>query len=76
MKHLCFLSLLALAAPASAQCGDESPGETIIVTGTSLAQTERNLRDRIARECPPEEDIAATPAHVENRDEPAPGEPR
>lgn len=67
MKHLYFLPLLALAAPASSQRGDEGPGQTIVVTGTSLAQTERNLRECIARKCPPEEDIAATLAHVENQ---------
>ena len=66
MKHLYFLPLLALAAPVFAQDRPEE-GQTIIVTGTSLAQTERNLRECLARNCPPEEDIAATLAHVENQ---------
>ena len=67
MKYLYFLPLLALSAPALGQEKEEAPSQTIIVTGTSLAQTERNLRDCIARHCPPEEDIAATLAHVENQ---------
>ena len=66
MKHLYFLPLLAFASPAFAQ-QDEEAGQTIIVTGSSLAQSERNLRECIARKCPPEEDIAATLAHVENQ---------
>lgn len=67
MKRLYFLSILALGAPALAQDREEGSGQTIVVTGTSLAQTERNLRECIARHCPPEEDIAATLAHVENQ---------
>ena len=67
MKHLYFLPILALSAPAFAQDREEGSGQTIIVTGTSLAQTERNLRECLARNCPPEEDIAATLAHVENQ---------
>ena len=69
MKHLYFLPLIMLSAPAVAQDGEENTGsgQTIIVTGTSLAQSERNLRECIARNCPPEEDIAATLAHVENQ---------
>ena len=67
MKHLYFLPLLAFSAPALAQDREGGSGQTIIVTGTSLAQSEKNLRDCIARKCPPEEDIAATLAHVENQ---------
>ena len=67
MKYLCFLPMLALSAPAFAQDREEGSGQTIIVTGTSLAQSERNLRECLARNCPPEEDIQATLAHVENQ---------
>lgn len=70
MKSLYFLPLLALSAPALAADADrdgDRPQQTIVVTGTSLSQTERNLRDCIARHCPPEEDIAATLAHAENQ---------
>lgn len=67
MKHLYFLGLAALAAgSAQAQETNEGSGQTIVVTGTSLSQTERNLRDCLARNCPPDEDIAATLAHAEN----------
>src|SRR4051794_28464206 len=48
------------AAPAAA---DDKP---IVVTGTPLRQTERNLKECLARHCPPNEDIDATLAHAEN----------
>jgi hypothetical protein len=66
MKWICLLPLMAVASPAVAQ-SDEERGQTIIVTAVPLSQTERNLRDCIARHCPPEEDIAATLAHAENQ---------
>jgi hypothetical protein len=66
MKSLYFLPLLALSAPAFA--ADDDPNQqTIVVTGTSLSQTDRNLRECIARHCPPDEDVAATLAHAENQ---------
>jgi hypothetical protein len=69
MKHLYFLPVVMLAAPAFAQDSQDNSGsgQTIVVTGTSLAQTERNLRECLARRCPPDEDIAATLAHAENQ---------
>ena len=67
MKTLYFLPLLALASPAAAQSEPEGSGQTIIITGTSLSQTERALRDCIARHCPPDQDVAATLAHAENQ---------
>lgn len=65
------VSIFALVASASigvvnAQETD-SQGETIVVTGTPLSVTEKRLRDCIARNCPPDEDIAATLAHAENQ---------
>ena len=66
MRYLGLLPLLALAAPAFAQ-DSEPRGQTIVVTGSRLDQTERALRDCIARRCPPDEDIAATLAHAENQ---------
>jgi len=53
---------IATALPAAAQ---DNP--TIVVTGKSLADTERDLRACIARHCPPDEEIAATLAHAENQ---------
>jgi hypothetical protein len=66
MKWLYFLPLLALGSPAPAQ-DDQSRGQTIVVTGSSLAQTERDLRECIARHCPPDQDIAASLALAENQ---------
>ncbi len=66
MKWTLLLPLATLASPALAQ-NDEGRGQTIIVTAVPLAQSERNLRDCIARHCPPDEDIAATLAHAENQ---------
>jgi hypothetical protein len=56
------LIAIAAAMPAAAQ---DNP--TIVVTGKSLADTERELRECIARHCPPDEDVAATLAHAENQ---------
>jgi hypothetical protein len=71
MRWTFLIPFLAFASPASAQDGgaqnDGAQGQTIVVTGTSLAQTDRSLRECIARHCPPEEDIAATLAHAENQ---------
>ena len=60
---------LALAATTTAAAPPPRPqqGEqTIVVTGHSLSETERALRDCLARKCPPNEDIDATLAHAEN----------
>ena len=70
MNYRYLLPLLMLSGATVAQAQDqdrnEGSGQTIVVTGTSLSQTERNLRDCLARNCPPDEDIAATLAHAEN----------
>ena len=62
-----FVPLLAAGThvPAVAQ---PRPGESgpIVITGTPLRDTERALRECVARQCPPEEDIKATLAHAEN----------
>ncbi|HEX4736019.1 MAG TPA: hypothetical protein VH331_00495 [Allosphingosinicella sp.] len=60
------LSALALAAveappPAPAQSEQE-----IVITGRSLRDTERALRECLARKCPPNEDIDASLAYAEN----------
>src|SRR3954462_14323982 len=61
-----FLATGASAAPAPTQAPAASTEKPIIVPGTSLPQTERNLKECPARHCPPTEDIAATLAHAEN----------
>jgi tetratricopeptide (TPR) repeat protein len=62
--YLLPLLLMGVAAPVSAEPADE--GETIVVTAVPLAESERRLRDCLARKCPPKEDIDATLAHAEN----------
>src|SRR3954467_13214669 len=61
-----FLATGASAATAPTQAPAASTEKPIIVTGTSLHQTERNLKECLARHCPPNEDIDATLAHAEN----------
>ncbi|MDT8759503.1 TonB C-terminal domain-containing protein [Sphingomonas psychrotolerans] len=58
---------LVLAAPAAAQDHQEEQDAPIVVTGVSLAQTQKQLADCLARHCPPAEDIEATLAHAENQ---------
>jgi hypothetical protein len=59
------LLILAPAAPAPpAPAAQEE--QAIVVTGTSLRDTERALKACLARHCPPNEDIDATLAHAEN----------
>lgn len=45
-----------------------SPAETsdVVVTGVRLNETERALKECLARKCPVDQDIAATLAHAEN----------
>ncbi|HEX2764866.1 MAG TPA: hypothetical protein VHM92_13620 [Allosphingosinicella sp.] len=62
--YLLPLLLLGVAAPASAEPGEE--GQTIVVTAVPVADTEPALRECLARHCPPKEDIDATLAHAEN----------
>ena len=66
MRRPMFLLALACAASAAAQ----QPAATnpdIVVTGRSLADTAAALAACIARDCPPDQDIAATLAHAENQ---------
>jgi hypothetical protein len=57
---------LALSATAAIAAPPPAAEQTIIVTGTPLSQTERALRECLARKCPPNEDIDAALAHAEN----------
>lgn len=71
MRRLSALSsiALALAAPAVAQQAPQTeaqPGD-IVVTARSLQDTADALAACLARNCPPDEDIAATLAHAENQ---------
>jgi len=60
-------SLLATAIPAMAQVSERSDDQEIVVTATRLEDTQRRLEECLARKCPPDEDINATLAHVENQ---------
>lgn len=53
------------AAASSTDKRTEKPNE-VVVTATRLDDTERALRDCLARKCRPDQDIAATLAHAEN----------
>lgn len=61
------MPLLAVAAPLSAQERVAGEAEVIVVTGQTLAESERALEECLARGCPPEEDIRLSLAHAENQ---------
>lgn len=70
MAYLYRASLAALAAtiialPVAAQ--DEASTSEIVVTGKSLAETERALEECLARDCPPLEDMQLSLEHAENQ---------
>lgn len=64
-----FLLLAASALPLSALAQDASPPavEQVVITGQSLESTKKALDDCIARECRPDQEIAAAIAHAENQ---------
>jgi hypothetical protein len=64
---LVLLSVLALSATQAPPPAQPSQNEqVIVVTGHSLQDTERALRECLARKCPPNEDIDASLGHAEN----------
>lgn len=68
-KSILTVSILALAVSSGIGNAQqtETKGETIVVTAMPLSETEKRLKDCIARACSPDEDIAATLAHAENQ---------
>ncbi|WP_156420679.1 MULTISPECIES: energy transducer TonB [unclassified Sphingopyxis] len=54
----------ALAFPAAAQTNGDPE---IVVTGRSLKETADDLAACLARNCPPDQDVAASLAHAENQ---------
>ena len=67
MRYLWIAGLLALPVAAAAQqAADQRQASDVVVTGTRLSDSERALRECIARKCPVKEDIAATLRHAEN----------
>jgi hypothetical protein len=67
MRALIIFVAVAIASPVWAQDKQEAPAPTILVTGKPIAETEQNLKDCLARHCPPKEDLDATLAHAENQ---------
>src|SRR5258706_3616290 len=68
-SHIAILPLAALSMPAPSQDKPHAPakGNDIVVTGVRLQDSEKALKDCLARRCSPTEDIAATLAHAENQ---------
>ena len=60
------LALAASTANAAPPPRPQQDEQTIVVTGRSLGETERALRECLARKCPPNEDIDAALSHAEN----------
>lgn len=61
--------LLSAMMLAAAEAPPPKPAQSepeIVITGRSLRDTERALRECLARKCPPNEDIDASLAHAEN----------
>ncbi|MBX9815298.1 MAG: hypothetical protein K2X76_11400 [Sphingomonas sp.] len=67
MRLLPFLLAGTAFALAPVAAAAEDNGKEVVVTGTRLADSERALKECIARKCPPKEDIKATLAHAENQ---------
>lgn len=63
-RLLLLLLASALALPAAAQSNGDPE---IVVTGRSLKDTADTLAACIARDCPPDQDVAASLAHAENQ---------
>ncbi|MEP9361186.1 hypothetical protein [Sphingomonas sp. KR3-1] len=68
MRALALLMAIAAATPAFAQQeAGQDAGSAIVVTGKSLSDTEKQLKDCLARHCPPMEDMEASMGHAENQ---------
>lgn len=62
------LCAMAMVGPATAQTSTAADGNSdIVVTARSLEETAAALAACLARNCPPDEDVAATLAHAENQ---------
>lgn len=60
--------LLAVSLPVAPALAEKPVGTPdVVVTGQRLSDTERALKECIARKCPVDEDVAATLAHAENQ---------
>lgn len=60
------LVLFSTAPALAQQAAPKAADADVVVTGTRLKDSERELRECIARKCPPKEDIRASLKHAEN----------
>lgn len=65
--HILLGGTALLLAPVAATGETTSNEQGVVVTAVRLADSERALKECIARKCPPKEDIKATLAHAENQ---------
>jgi len=66
MRHRALALIAIVAAAPAVAAPDDKPASTVVVTGVRLRDSERALKECVARKCPVEEDVAATLAHAEN----------
>ena len=59
--------LVAIFAPATATLADKPVDKEIVVTGASLSDTERTLKNCMVNKCEPDADVRAAIAHAENQ---------
>ncbi len=64
---LALLMTSPVQADEKSQASEESGERQIVVSGVSLKDSAKKLADCIARNCPPDEEIAAALAHGENQ---------
>ncbi|WP_010542633.1 hypothetical protein [Sphingomonas elodea] len=66
MRLISLAVVTATALASQAQAQDVQQGHAIVVTGSSLKETERQLRLCLSGQCDPRQDIDASLAHAEN----------
>ena len=59
--------LVAIFAPATATLAEKPVDKEIVVTGASLSDTERTLKNCMVNKCEPDADVRAAIAHAENQ---------
>ena len=59
--------LVAIFAPAAATLAENPVDKEIVVTGASLSDTERTLKNCMVNKCEPDADVRAAIAHAENQ---------
>lgn len=68
MSRLSFIWLsVAVISPATLLSAEKSADKEIVVTGASLSDTDRTLKNCLAGNCTPDADVRAAIAHAENQ---------